>query len=138
MAIMELDKLLKGMEPKAYEERFLFASVGGANLLGLANYLDSIECIYKEEEGLTVLFTEDIKDEVSELSLVKVEGPFTKITLTVNSDLMAVGFLAKITEALAKEGISVNAFSAYHHDHLFVPYGSKDKTMEVLKGLTKV
>ncbi|MBD3210430.1 ACT domain-containing protein [Candidatus Micrarchaeota archaeon] len=50
---------------------------------------------------------------------------------------MAVGFLAKITQALAEKKISVNAFSAYHHDHLFVPYGRKEDTMETLRRISE-
>ena len=62
----------------------------------------------------------------------EVVGPFALISLTVHSDLHAVGLLAKITNALAKEGISVNAFSAYYHDHLFVPFARKDDAMAAL------
>ncbi|MBU0590574.1 ACT domain-containing protein, partial [Candidatus Micrarchaeota archaeon] len=57
--------------------------------------------------------------------------------LTVNSDLFAVGFLAKITTALAAKGISMNAYSAYHHDHLLVPFERKEEAMEILDKLSK-
>ena len=134
-----LEDCLEKMNPKLYEERYWFATVDESELMAIANYLDSVVCIYREEEGLTIVFTDDIKDEVEELTQEKIAGPFAKITLNVYSDLEAtVGFLAKITDALAKERISVNAFSAYHHDHLFVPYEKKEKTMGVLKALTKV
>ncbi len=54
----------------------------------------------------------------------------------MNSDLRAVGFLAKIAAALAADGISVNAYSAYHHDHLLVPFERKDDAMKALLRLS--
>ncbi|MGY4371427.1 hypothetical protein ACVW1A_007492 [Bradyrhizobium sp. LB1.3] len=55
------------------------------------------------------------------------------ITLTVHSALDAVGFLAAITARLAAAGISVNAVSAFYHDHLFVPADRADEAMAVLQ-----
>lgn len=57
------------------------------------------------------------------------------ITLTVDSDLDAVGFLAVISRILAAEGISCNVMSAVHHDHLFVPYEQGPRAIEVLRKL---
>ena len=57
------------------------------------------------------------------------------ITLTVNSDLDAVGFLAVISRALATANISCNVVSAVHHDHLFVPYREGERAIEVLRQL---
>jgi len=58
------------------------------------------------------------------------------ITLTIHSDLNAVGFLASITKKLAEKGISVNAISAFYHDHLFVPYEKRIEVIKALKELT--
>lgn len=58
-----------------------------------------------------------------------------RITLTVNSPLEAVGFLASVTWRLAEHGIACNAVSAYHHDHLFVPFEQADDAMHVLTEL---
>jgi hypothetical protein len=129
-----LKELLARMSPELEDGTYYLASVDSAYLMNLANYLDCIRCIYREEEGLTVLFSEEIKAELSELTK-DVAGPFAIITLKVNSDLMAIGFLAKITKVLADEKISVNAFSAYHHDHLLVPYEKKDDAMKALREL---
>ena len=51
------------------------------------------------------------------------------------SDLSAVGFLSKITSKLAENAVSVNAISAYHHDHIFVPKESANKAVQLLKKL---
>ena len=136
MAEKDLGKLLKGMSPEVVDGKYFLASVPESEIMVIANYLDYITCIYREEEGLTILFSEEIEDEIGGISGEKVAGPFALITLSINSDLSAVGFLAKITDVLAKEGISVNAFSAYFHDHLLVPYERKKDAMEALKKLS--
>jgi hypothetical protein len=63
--------------------------------------------------------------------------PSRLITLTVHSALDAVGFLAAITARLAAAGISVNAVSAFHHDHLFVPAERADEAMAILQAISK-
>lgn len=136
MGEKDLGKLLKGMSPKLNEEKYFLASVPESEMMLIANYLDYIKCIYREEEGMTIVFSEEIKEEMGEVSEEKIAGPFALITLSINSDLFAVGFLAKITEALAKEKIGVNAFSAYFHDHLLVPYKRKNDTVKALKKLS--
>ena len=59
------------------------------------------------------------------------------ITLTVHSSLEAVGFLAAIAGRLAEAGISVNAVSAYYHDHLFVPEHRADEALRLLQNMSK-
>ena len=58
------------------------------------------------------------------------------ITLNINSDLNAVGFLAVISKKLAEAGISLNAVSAYYHDHLFVPFNKSKEALKLLKELS--
>jgi len=132
--VSDLKKLLKNLQPKMAKTRYFMASVEEGELMALANYLDYIICIYREKEGLTVVFEEGIHGEMADMA-GKMAGPFALITLNVYSDLMAVGFLAKITAGLAKEKISVNAFSAYHHDHLLVPWERKEDALKALKRL---
>ncbi|MEW6035601.1 MAG: ACT domain-containing protein [Candidatus Micrarchaeota archaeon] len=136
MAISDLGTLLRSMSPALSETKYYFASVEEGQLMVLANHLDSILAIFREEEGLTVVFSEDALEDISPLSGESVQGPFALITLSVQSDLMAVGFLARITAALAGEKISVNAFSAYHHDHLLVPSGRGKDAMACLARLS--
>jgi hypothetical protein len=136
--ISNLKELLKNMKPTLAKGKFYMASVNESELMTLAAHVDYITDIFREKEGISIVFSEEIKEEIEQLAKKKIVGPFALITLNVYSDLMAVGFLAKITEALAKEKISVNAFSAYHHDHLLVSYEKKDAAIEVLgKSQTK-
>jgi hypothetical protein len=134
MAEKDLEKLLSGINPALSNHRYYFASVGESELMALANFLDSIIAIFREDEGITVVFLDEIKDDIGQIT-EKITGPFALITIGADSDLLAVGFLAKISAALAGEKISVNAFSAYHHDHLFVPFERKDDAMSALNRL---
>ena len=137
MAVSDLRKLLAGMKPALSGEKYYFASIDEGHLMALAGYLGSIAGIFREEEGLTIVFSQGIWEGMSQFTEKEISGPFALITLTIESDLMAVGFLAAMAGALAKEGISVNAFSAYHHDHLFVPYEKRDSAMAALARLSK-
>ncbi len=131
----DLEKLLNNMEPALMDGQYYFATVDESQLLTLSGYLDGISAIYREKEGLSIVFTADLKNVMARLSDKEIVGPFALISLTVHSDLNAVGLLAKITTTLAKEGISVNAFSGYYHRHLYVPYARKDDAMAALADL---
>jgi hypothetical protein len=131
----DLEKLLNNMEPVLMDGRYYFATVDESQLLTLSGYLDGISSIFREKEGLSIVFSEDLKAVMSRLSGKAIVGPFALISLTIHSDLHAVGLMARITGALAKEGISVNAISAYYHDHLYVPYDRKEDAMAVLAEL---
>jgi len=123
------------MEPRLADGLFFMASVNESQTTSIADHLEYILCIYREKEGITLVLSEEVKKDMEGLSGEPVAGPFALITLDVFSDLMSIGFLAKVTESLAEEGISVNAFSAYHHDHLLVPYDKREEAMRVLKEL---
>jgi Uncharacterized protein conserved in bacteria len=46
-----------------------------------------------------------------------------------------VGFLAAVTAPLAEAGISVNAVSAFYHDHLFVSVERAEDAQRLLQKL---
>jgi uncharacterized protein len=86
---------------------------------------------FREQEGTTLV----ILREEAEAAGLRYAFVSRMITLTVHSSLDAIGFLAAITARLAEAGISVNAVSAFHHDHLFVPAHRADEAMDVLQGM---
>ena len=59
------------------------------------------------------------------------------ITLSVHSALDAVGFIARVSTALAKENMGVNPVAGFYHDHLFVPDGRQEDALRVLHRLTR-
>lgn len=54
----------------------------------------------------------------------------------VDDSLEAIGFLAVITTELANRGISMNAVSAFYHDHLFVAVDKAEEALSILQGLS--
>jgi hypothetical protein len=110
----DLKTLLKTMSPVLQDGEYVFCSVSEAELRDLSPWPLSM---FREAEGITVIMP---VDQAKKANLF-VGSRWRLITLSVHSDLEAVGFLAAVAKALAEVGISVNAVSAYYHDHLFVP-----------------
>lgn len=120
-----LETLLRNMAPELQEGEFVFCTMNSAAALKLR--LTPIGQ-FLEDEGLTLILAK-AEAEANGLDLTY---PCRMITLKIHSSLEAVGFLAAVTAKLAHRGISVNAISAYFHDHLFVPSDSADEAMNVL------
>lgn len=59
------------------------------------------------------------------------------ITLTVHSDLQAVGFTAAFAGALGRAGISCNVVAGAFHDHIFVPVEQAQEALAALKALQR-
>jgi hypothetical protein len=120
-----LNILLKSMHPELESEAFVFlTSLEGFALQDMENAL----MIFKETEGVTLL----VKEEVAQQMQKGYEQKWAKITLTIHSDLNAVGFLAAILPKLAEADISVNLVSAFFHDHLFIPWEKREVAMVIL------
>jgi hypothetical protein len=60
------------------------------------------------------------------------EAGFRLVTLDVELPWNVVGFLAHVTDILAKEGIAVGALSAFSRDHLLVKQDDLGKALRVL------
>jgi hypothetical protein len=97
---------------------------------GLASGLQPL-MVFHEAEGTTL---------IAEAEAVQRAGLTPawlgrRITLTVHSDLQAVGFLAAVSAALTQAGISCNAVAALRHDHLFVAPEDAERALAVLREL---
>jgi uncharacterized protein len=121
----DLNKLIATMHPELRDGTYVFVTMplDGADPDGLGAVMS-----FREAEGVTMIIPERV---ASTAGLTGV-FPCRMVTLTVHSALDAVGFLAAITTRLAAAGISVNAVSAFFHDHLFVPAGRAEETVEIL------
>lgn len=123
-----LDKLLGSMAAELIDGLYVFATVcDGGVPAGVRPRM-----LFQEAEGMTLIL---LKEE-AEANDLAYEFPCRMITLNIHSSLEAVGFLARITTALAKHDMGVNPVSGFFHDHLFVPDGREMDAMHVLKELT--
>ena len=123
-----LDHLLRGMNPVLHGGQYVFCALPpGAPVPSAAI------AVFREEEATTIV----IAREDAEGHRLDVVYAAAWITLTIHSDLDAVGFLAAIATILAEERISCNVISALYHDHLFVPYADGERAIEALRKLQR-
>ena len=128
MAISDLKLLLAGMEPVLHPERYGYACLDPAR--ALPGEVVPFAMV-AETEGLTVVAPE------AQLAAAGLafQGGWARISLTVVSDLAAVGLTAAIAGALTQAGISANVIAGYHHDHILVQAERADEALAVLRGL---
>jgi hypothetical protein len=124
----DLKTLLRSMKPQMQEGVFVFCTLPeGREIPGNLKPVH----IFHEREGTALV----VRLEEAEAAGLPYQFASRLITLTVHSSLEAVGFLAAVTEPLAEAGISVNAVSAFYHDHLFVPVARAEEAQRLLQKL---
>ena len=128
-AEQDLAALLHDMKPEMPDGVFVFCTIAnGAETPATL----TPQLTFREPEGTTLV----IRREEAEHFGLRHQFPSRLITLTVHSALDAVGFLAAITARLAAAGISVNAVSAFYHDHLFVPEQRAEEALALLQNMS--
>ncbi len=127
--LTDLAAMLRTLQPELLPEEYVFASLPGAILAGVAD-LDPVGS-FQEAEGLTVILAKEaaVAHEI-EFSLT-----LRCITLRVHSDLAAVGLTAAVAQCLADDAISANIVSGFFHDHIFVPAEDAERALKALRSL---
>lgn len=125
-----LGTLLRDMQPEMRDGMFVFCTLTNDSVISSA--IRPV-LVFREREGTTLV----IRREEAESAGLSYQFASRLITLTVHSSLDAVGFLAAITARLAEAGISVNAVSAFYHDHLFVPDHRADEALNLLQSMSR-
>ena len=117
--ISDLSQLLEQARPILSDTRY--AIVTGAN--ADSPLPGDTFALIREEEGLTSI-------------QAAADGPWALITMTVTSDLSAIGFTAAFARALTERDIPANVVAAYHHDHILIPWDRRDDALAALSTLT--
>lgn len=125
--VSNLATLLRSMEPSLRDGVYAYCSVPhDTQLAGLSPVVT-----VREEEGLTLVIPEAQAIAAGLPVLFRAAW----ISLTVHSDLEAVGLTAAFSTALGQAGISCNVVAGAFHDHIFVPVAQAQQTMAVLRAL---
>jgi hypothetical protein len=125
--ISDLNIHLTHLQPELNPGRYAFVTLPFGMEVDPALVVASV----RESEGLSVIIPKQIALELD----LPVAFIAAWITLTVHSDLAAVGLTAAFSQVLAQSGISCNVVAGVHHDHLFVPVEQAQEAMDVLHAL---
>lgn len=120
-----LDQLIRTMQPELQPHIYVYCvwplNKSWQGPLPLATF--------QEKEGLTLVLTEQQAQQYQLDVLFRARW----ISLTVHSDLEAVGLTAAFATALADAGLSCNVFAGAFHDHLLVPVHQAEAAMQALQ-----
>ena len=125
MAETDLAVLLRTMEPVLFPEPYGYGVWDGE--LPFQPF-----ATVAEAEGMTVIAPLAAMEKAGIVS-----DPWARISLTVHSDLAAVGLTAAFAAALGAEGISCNVIAGVHHDHLFVQWDRRGDAVAALEALAR-
>ena len=127
--LRDLDTLIASMQPELQPGVYVFASLPHDAVVSGAG----IVATFREREGMTVVMEESAAQAVGIEPLFRAAW----ITLTVHSDLNAVGLTAAFARALGCANISCNVMAAAYHDHIFVPVDEARRAMDALLALQR-
>ncbi len=125
--ISNLTLLLQSMEPTLHSGVYVYCSVSHATDLGAVTALAT----FREAEGITMVLPEAEALEAGFPIVFRAAW----ITLSVHSDLQAVGLTAAFASALGAAGISCNVMAGAYHDHIFVRVEQAQAAMAALRAL---
>ncbi len=123
-AIRDLAILLRDMQPVLHDVPYGYGFIAA----GQTAPADAVFARIVEDEGTTLIAPQAV------LTAMGITAPeaWARISLTVQSDLEAVGLTAALATALAGRGISANVVAGFHHDHIFVQWDRRVDAMQAL------
>jgi len=122
--LSDLAQLLSRLEPVLHDAPYAFA-LTPSPIAGAFAHVG-------EEEGLTVVARAALLVEAG----IDPGPAFARISLTVHSDLAAVGLTAAMARELADRQISANVVAGFYHDHVFVPWDRRHDAISALQELS--
>ncbi len=125
--VSDLKQLLGALNPRLNPGVYVFLTLAEGQDLDASAVVATIN----EPEGTSVV----IEAGAAAAAGLPPSPLFAWITLSVHSDLHAVGLTAEFSRALGKAGIACNVIAGARHDHVFVPAGQAEVAMSELRAL---
>jgi uncharacterized protein len=125
----QLAVLLGSLEPSLKPGAYAYCVVPQGTEVDALSPLATVS----ESEGLTLVLPEEQAIHAG----LPVQFRAAWITLTVHSDLHAVGLTAAFAGALGAAGISCNVLAGTFHDHVLVPFEQGEDALAVLRALQR-
>ena len=126
-AVSDLAVLIRSMGPELHPGVFAYCVVPKGSDVSVLSPVATVA----ESEGLTLVLPEEQAVQAG----LAVRFRAAWITLTVHSDLEAVGLTAAFAGALGRAGISCNVIAGTYHDHIFVPVEKAQAALDALQAL---
>ena len=122
--VRDLKAMLTGMDPVLGDGAWCFQPLRGEN----AMLPDTAFALIREEEGACAILPAPASDPEA--------SRYARITLSVLSDLDAIGLSGTVATALATSGIACNIIAGLRHDYLFVPWERRGEALELLRKIS--
>lgn len=125
--ITDLGELLRSLDPHLNPGAYVFVSLPEGQPFEPSTALAFI----REAEGASVV----MDAAAAAAAGFAITQTYAWISLSVHSDLQAVGLTAAIARVLAAAQIGCNVIAGARHDHLFVPANHAQAAMSELRSL---
>jgi hypothetical protein len=127
--ITDLDELLRSLEPRLNPGVYVFVSLPAGQPFEPATAVAFI----RETAGVSVV----MDAAAAAAAGFTVAQTYAWISLSVHSDLQAIGLTAALARVLAAARIGCNVVAGARHDHLFVPAQQAQAAMLELRSLQR-
>lgn len=128
--ISDLARLLQTIEPVQNPGVYAFTTLPA----GSAIDPEIVVAYIREAQGCSAVIVEETAIRMGLPVLFRAAW----LTLTVDSDLQAIGLTAAFSAVLANAGISCNVIAGARHDHIFVRYEKAAAAMAALRELQRL
>jgi hypothetical protein len=103
----------------------------------IAEIGDPFSALVVDKDEVTLIIPHDVVDDFAKRlrDIEKSPENYRLITLDIVLDFSVIGFMARISDALAQANISILPLAAFSRDHILVKVSDFDKAWGVLSAL---